>query len=98
LLPRCRRVFGPLFGLQAQASRLALESLNQATWAGYIRQERAKRSGHHAEHRLALLLQQAAIPFCPAEKAENPLCRDARICEVSFDLVIPSLEAPLVCV
>jgi len=72
----------------------AIESLNQATWPGYIRQERAKRSGHEAEFRLAALHLACGLPFEPAEKAENPLCRDIQINGVSFDLVVPSGTRP----
>jgi len=75
-----------------------LEALNQATWPGYIRQERAKRQGHEAEGRLAIVLRTVGIPFHPYAKADNPLCPDAQIHGVSFDIVIPDLEAPRVCV
>jgi hypothetical protein len=75
----------------------ALEAVNQATYPGYIRQQRAKLQGHEAEARLAGVLLVCQIPFQPEEKAENPLCRDAQIVGVSFDLVIPSIAAPKVC-
>ena len=75
----------------------ALEAVNQATYPGYIRQQRAKLQGHEAEARLAGLLLVCEIPFQPEEKAENPLCRDAQILGVSFDLVIPSIASPKVC-
>jgi hypothetical protein len=68
--------------------------LNQATWSGYIRQERAKRSGHEAEYRLATLMASLRIPFTPSEKAENPLCRDVQLNGISFDLVIPDDRVP----
>ena len=74
-----------------------LEALNQATYPGYIRQERAKRQGHEAEYRLAIVLLEAGIKFVPESKAENPLSSDAQLNGVSFDLVIPDLERPLVC-
>ena len=86
-----RRVLQPL-GEAAEAG--ALEALNQATYPGYIRQERAKRSGHEAEYRLAVLLQNVGLPFEPAAKSESPLCPDQSIHSVSFDLVIPSAERP----
>jgi len=74
------------------------EALNQATWPGYIRQERAKRSGHEAEYRIATLLSNCGIPFEPEEKADNPLCRDIIWNGVSFDIVIPNGTNPLICV
>jgi hypothetical protein len=74
------------------------EALNQATWPGYVRQERAKRSGHEAEYRIATLLAACQIPFVPIEKADNPLCRDAMLNGVSFDIIVPSIECPGVCV
>jgi hypothetical protein len=70
------------------------QALNQSTWPGYVRQERAKRSGHEAEFRLATLFSSLKIPFVPEEKAENPLCRDAQIGGISFDIVVPDLRAP----
>ncbi len=75
-----------------------LQALNQATWPGWVRQERAKRQGHEAEGRLARVLAGVGIAFEPAQKAENPLCPDATVHGVSFDLVIPSAELPAVCV
>ncbi len=91
---RLRRVLLPL---TEKALRDAAESLNQATWPGFIRQERAKRSGHEGEYRLATLLAACGIPFEPAEKADNPLCPDAQLYGVSFDIVVPNSEAPQVC-
>lgn len=73
-------------------------SLNQATWPGYIRQERAKRSGHEAEYRIATLLSRIGIPFVPEEKADNPLCRDAIWNNVSFDIIVPNLTRPAICI
>lgn len=72
-----------------------LEAVNQTTWLGYIRQERAKRMGHEAEYRLACLLRDCDIPFAPEEKAENPLCRDIKINGISYDLVSPSADNAL---
>lgn len=74
------------------------EAVNQATYPGYIRQERAKRSGHEAEYRLAVLMQNIGLPFEPIAKSENPLCADQIIHGVSFDLVVPSADAPKVVV
>lgn len=78
------------FGASGSITSTMLETVNQATWPGYIRQERAKRMGHEAEYRIACLLRDCRIPFAPEEKAENPLCRDIKINEVSYDLVSPS--------
>lgn len=79
-----------VFGHATPPSTDVLETLNQATWPGYIRQERAKRMGHEAEYRLACLMRDCGIPFAPEEKAENPLCRDVQIDGMSYDLVVPS--------
>ncbi len=72
-----------------------LEAVNQATWLGYIRQERAKRMGHEAEYRLACMLKGCGVPFEPLEKAENPLCRDAHVDGISYDLVVPDSSSAL---
>ena len=97
LLSRLRSVLGGL-----DPSNLTLddvfEALNQSTWPGYIRQERAKRSGHEAEYRIATLLASVDVPFEPFEKADNPLCRDAQIDGISFDLVVPHVRQPVVVV
>lgn len=76
----------------------ALQAINLATWPGFIRQERAKRQGHEAEGRLAQLLAALDLPFEPVGKAVNPLCADATVAGVSFDLVVPSVAAPRVCI
>ena len=94
---RFRQIFSPLIPLTS-GRNYALETLNRATWPGWIRQERAKRQGHEAENRLAVLCVALDIPFDPVGKAENPLTQDAQISGVSFDLVIPSRDEPLVCV
>lgn len=94
---RFRQIFTPLTPLTRGRS-YALETLNRATWPGWIRQERAKRQGHEAENRLAVLCVALDLPFAPAGKAENPLTQDAQISGVSFDLVIPHQNEPLVCV
>jgi hypothetical protein len=93
---RLGSVLQNLSGLGANVDA-ALEALNQATWPGWIRQERAKRQGHEAEFRLATVLEKVGIPFEPAEKADNPLCRDAQVHGVSFDLVVPTAREPMVC-
>ena len=85
------RVFGPAKG--AITPQL-LEAVNQATWPGYIRQERAKRMGHEAEGRVATLLKDCKLDFAPEDKAENPLCGDLKIGGISYDLVSPSAEKP----
>lgn len=76
----------------------ALNAINRATWPGWIRQERAKRSGHEAEGRLARIFFDLGIPFEPKEKAKNPLYPDAQIYGISFDLVIPSIKNPSIVV
>lgn len=78
------------YGNSDSVSPSMLEAINQATWPGYIRQERAKRMGHEAEYRIACLLRDCKLPFAPAEKAENPLCRDVKIHGVSYDVISPS--------
>jgi len=98
LIGRLGHIFEPLFPLSEDALPAAFEALNRSTWPGWIRQERAKRSGHEAERRLASLLQSLDLSFQPVEKAENPLCRDATIEGVSFDLVVPSVTYPRLCV
>ncbi len=93
-----RGVLEPLATIgDAEELDWVLESLNQATWPGWIRQERAKRQGHEAEHRLAVLLASLALSFEPAQKADNPLCPDVQIHSVSFDLVVPSASAVALC-
>ena len=97
LAKRLRTVLTPVSSLPCDKVYSAVESLNQATWPGWIRQERAKRSGHEAEHRLANLFANIGLPFSPKQKAKNPLCRDAQINGISYDLVIPSESNPLLC-
>lgn len=94
-LSRClRRVFSKL----SPQNHKAYEALNQATYPGFIRQERAKRQGHEAEYRLAILFESLKIPFEPKEKSTNPLSKDATINNVSFDIVVPNVVLPLVVV
>jgi hypothetical protein len=95
LVERLRRSFEPLAKKTDIPS--ALEALNQATWPGYIRQQRAKEQGHEAEYRLAVMMRNAHIPFAPFAKSENPKCPDAQINGVSFDLVIPNISTPKLC-
>ena len=61
LVRRLKRVFEPLYrsGIESDADTLrgVFEALSQATYPGYIRQERAKRQGHMGEQRLAELYQ-----------------------------------------
>jgi len=97
LIVRIRKVFQTL-PVDSKAFIGSLQSLNQATWQGYCRQERAKRSGHQAEYRLAQLLAACQIPFEPKEKVQNPLCKDVDLNGVSFDLIIPNPNQPRVCV
>lgn len=89
-----RRVFQSI----KKPDRGVLEALNQATYPGFIRQERAKRQGHEAEYRLAQLLLSLGISFEPEGKTENPLCRDVEIDGESFDIVIPHAAMPIVVV
>lgn len=94
IVERLRKVVRSFASASSESICAAMQSLNQATWPGYIRQERAKRSGHEAEYRLATLFQQCKLPFEPLLKAENPLSPDAQIHSVSFDLVSPNVSAP----
>lgn len=96
LATRLRTTLEPLVRLEYIAP--ALQAINQATWPGYIRQERAKRQGHEAEGRIAALLLGLEIPFEPTEKADNPLSRDAKIKGISFDIVIPDTQDPRICI
>jgi hypothetical protein len=102
LVRRLKRVFEPLYrsGIERDADTLrgVFEALSQATYPGYIRQERAKRQGHMGEQRLAELLHALGVPFEPEAKLEQPLSRDVEIWGISFDLVIPDKENPKVLV
>ena len=97
LARRLRTVLLPLVQGDRGSQAQAFEAMSQATWPGWIRQERAKRQGHEAEHRLASVFYDLDIPFEPKEKVSNPLCRDAQIEAVSFDLVSPGVARPLLC-
>jgi hypothetical protein len=102
LVRRLRRVLEPLYrsGIESGSATLrgVCEALSQATYPGYIRQERAKRQGHMVEQRLAELLHTLGVPFEPEAKLEQPLSRDVEIWGISFDLVIPDKENPKVLV
>lgn len=99
LAKRIRVVLAHLVAIEDEGALVgALEAMNQATWPGWVRQERAKRQGGEAEGRLAILLASLGIPFEPEEKKDNPLCPDATIDGVSFDIVVPTVEDPGMCV
>lgn len=98
LVVRTRSILTNLVSSEGEGLYGPLEALNQSTWPGYIRQERAKRSGGYAEQRLAILLKSLGIPFAPEKKAENGLTADATVAGESFDLVVPNAEAPALCI
>ncbi len=89
-----KRVMLPIVHLEDELRHAIYDSLNQATWPGYVRQERAKKQGHEAEGRMARLLDALNLSFAPLEKATNPLCRDIQIHGVSFDLISPNPDSP----
>lgn len=89
---RLREVLQPLSQIGDPECEAALEALNVATWAGYIRQELAKRSGGFAEQQVAIFMRDLGIPFSPQEKAVNGLTSDVTFEGESIDLVVPSLE------
>ena len=95
---RIHTVLSPLGDIDDEALPAALEALNQATWPGWIRQERAKRQGHEAEYRIAVMLASLSVPFVPTEKSENPLCRDAQLDDISYDLIVPDAINPMLCI
>ena len=97
LIRRLQSVLSNLTEFDNNSLQVIFNSLSQATWPGWIRQERAKRQGHEAEHRLALLFESLGIAFEPQEKAINPLCRDIQIDGESYDLVVPTAMSPLLC-
>ena len=74
------------------------ETLNQATWPGFKRQERAKLMGHYAEFRIASLLADLKIGFAPVTKLENRPSPDVQFREVSYDIVIPDAQTPQICI
>jgi len=87
-----------LIALNCNNPNTVINAINNATWPGWIRQERAKRSGHEAEGRLARILYEIGIPFEPKEKVSNPLCRDVQIFGESFDIIVPNSHNPCICV
>jgi len=98
LAHRVRSVFVNLLAVDSDALPGAFEAMNQATWPGYVRQERAKRSGGYAEQRIAILLRSLDIPFEPEKKADNGLTKDVTIAGQSFDIAIPNARDPKVCI
>jgi hypothetical protein len=96
LAARVISVFAPLVETPRSTWSSTFEVVNQATWPGWIRQERAKRQGHEAEGRIATLLLSLGLEFQPTEKAENPLCADVQVHNVSFDIVSPNASGFLV--
>ena len=86
LFKRLRTVLSPISSLDQGLFQHSCESLNQATWPGWIRQERAKRQGHEAEARIATLLWTLGLAFEPYEKVDNPLCPDFQYHGISFDI------------
>jgi hypothetical protein len=95
---RLTKVLKPMVNLDKKSRIVALEALNQATWPGWIRQERAKRQGHEAEGRIAQLFFNLGLAFEPKEKATNPMCKDIQIDSVSFDLISPSEKKVGLCI
>lgn len=98
LSSRFLAVFGPSAGASAELRDGVIETVNRATWPGYIRQERAKRSGHEAEARLARICKAVGLPFEPKEKAEQDIAADVQVGRESFDLVFPDAKRPGACV
>lgn len=98
LSARLTKVLKPMVSLDRKSRIVALEALNQATWPGWIRQERAKRQGHEAEGRIAQLFFNLGLAFEPKEKATNPMCKDIQIDSVSFDLISPSENRVGLCI
>ena len=92
LAMRLIKVFASIGNASEDSWDFALEAISQATWPGWIRQERAKRQGHEAEGRIAILLRDLQLSFEPAEKADNPRCGDVKIHGVSFDIIAPNQE------
>ena len=97
-----RRVFSTVIEKDCDVDNdtlyMILEILNQSTWSGYVRQEKAKRTGHYAEYMLARELDKFDIPFEPREKLTNPLSRDATFNGLSYDIMIPDDKTPQICV
>lgn len=99
LAQRLRNVMVPVAKESVEG---VLEALNQATYPGFIRQQRAKTQGHEAERRLAAVMLACNIPFAPVEKATNPMCPDIILGtapdDASFDLIVPNEKKPVMCV
>lgn len=93
---RSRTVLTHVASLTSAQRHRAYQAINAAAWPGWIRQQRAKLSGHQPEQRAALMLVNLGIPFEPSEKATNPLCADAQFEHLSFDLVVPNATRPKV--
>ena len=98
VIDNMRRVFADIVDTDSEIDdeklELVLDCLEKATWSGWIRQERAKRSGHYAEYRLAYVLNQIGISFEPRKKLENPLSGDVQFRGISYDIVVPDLAEP----
>lgn len=97
-----RRVFATLITknrfVDDDTLDVILDILNQSTWPGYMRQEQAKRSGHYAESRIAESLDLLGVPFEPQSKIHQPMSGDVQFKGVSYDMVIPSIDKPLICI
>lgn len=91
---RARRALAPISSLSRRDRHSAYEALNVAVWPHWVRQKRAKLSGHQPEQRAATMLYNLGIPYEPEEKRTNPLCADAQFQNLSFDLVVPDANQP----
>lgn len=98
LVKRLKTVLSSLVGVPDEVLAGVFEAMSQATWPGYVRQERAKKSGGYAEQRIAIMLRQLRLPFQPEQKALDGLTSDAHFAGESFDLVIPNERAPRICI
>ncbi len=101
LTDEMRRIFAAIIEKNCEIDDdtlfMIFEILHQATWGGWIRQERAKRSGHYAEYRLAEMLGKFGIPFEPMIKREDPIMPDVQIDHISYDLVVPNKTNSRMC-
>ena len=97
-----RRVFASIIDkgckVEDDALYLILDILNESTWSGFIRQAKAKRTGHYAEYRLATELEKIGIPFEPQSKLKNKPSADIKFNEISYDLIIPNTIEPIICI
>ena len=98
LIPRFRKVFTSLVSVDGDELIACLDALNTATWPGYVRQERAKKSGGYAEQGMAIFLNSLGIKFEPRRKIDTGLTADAHVSGESFDLVVPDERTPLLCI